>query len=435
MRMVRGWFRDTTGGLPSTFWYLWGGTLINRLGSFVLIFLAIYLTQVRGFSQFEAGLVIGLWGAGGAAGTLAGGVLADRWGRRPTLLTAHLGAAAMMVALGLADDLWPIATGALLLGMFAEAARPAFSAMMIDVVPERDRLRAFSLNYWAINLGFACAAVLAGFAAEASYLLLFGVDAATTLITATVIFTLVRETRHPAARSQYGRMTAAAPGPVAGQGLSAVLRDRVFLGFVGLNVLTALVFLQHLSMLPISMGEDGLAPTTYGWVIALNGILIVAGQLFVPRLIRGRGRSRVLAMAALITGVGFGLTVVADAAWLYAATVLIWTVGEMLNSPSNSTLIAELSPEALRGRYQGVFSLSWSIAGMAAPVAGGFAREAAGNAALWLGCASIGAFVALAHLASGPARERRATQLRPQTIPTDVGVARQKPEPDLTTVS
>ena len=72
----------------------------------------------------------------------------------------------MMLALGLARDLWAVALGALLLGMFAEAARPAFGAMMIDVVPEKDRLRAFSLNYWAINLGFACAAVLAGLAAR-----------------------------------------------------------------------------------------------------------------------------------------------------------------------------------------------------------------------------------------------------------------------------
>lgn len=429
MRTVRGWFRDTTGGLPATFWYLWGGTLINRLGSFVLIFLAIYLTQARGFSEFEAGLVIGVWGAGGVVGTLAGGVLADRWGRRPTLLTAHLGAAAMMVALGLADDLRPIAAGALLLGMFAEAARPAFSAMMIDVVPERDRLRAFSLNYWAINLGFACAAVLAGFAAEASYLLLFGVNAATTLITATVIFALVGETRPASARQHRGRVAGAAPAPTGSQGLSSVLRDPIFLGFVGLNVLVALIFLQHLSMLPIAMGQDGLAPTTYGWVIALNGVLIVAGQLFVPRVIRGRSRSHVLALAALITGVGFGLTAAADAAWLYAATVLIWTVGEMLQSPSNSTLIAELSPAALRGRYQGVFSLSWSLAGMAAPVAGGFVREHAGNSALWLGCAAIGAFVAVAHLASGPARERRAVELRPQTAPSEVTVAPQPPAP------
>ncbi|WP_433530046.1 MDR family MFS transporter [Micromonospora sp. CA-263727] len=404
MRAMRGWFRDTTGGLPKTFWYLWTGTLINRLGSFVLVFLAIYLTQERGFSASQAGLVLGMWGVGGAIGTTAGGTLADRWGRRPTLLTAHLGGAAMMLALGFARDLWAVAAGALLLGLFAEAARPAFGAMMIDVVPERDRLRAFSLNYWAINLGFACAAVLAGFAAQSGYLLLFLVNAATTVVTALIIFAKVQETRTIT-------ITAASTSTPTGA-LRTILNDRVYLGFVTLNLLGALVFLQHISMLPIAMADSGLSPATYGSVIALNGVLIVVGQLFVPRLIRGRSRSHVLALASVVMGVGFGLTAFADVAWFYGLTVLIWTLGEMLNSPSNATLIAELSPGELRGRYQGVFSLSWQLAGAIAPILGGLVREQAGNVTLWLGCAVVGAVMAVGHLLSGPARERRALQLR-----------------------
>ncbi|WP_229401098.1 MDR family MFS transporter [Micromonospora okii] len=424
MQAVQGWFRDTTGGLPRTFWYLWTGTLINRLGSFVLIFLAIYLTQERGFDELAAGLVLSLWGVGGAVGTTVGGTLADRWGRRPTLLTAHLGAAAMMLTLGFARDLWAVAVGSLLLGLFAEAARPAFGAMMIDVVPERDRLRAFSLNYWAINLGFASAALLAGLAAEASYLLLFVIDAITTLATAVIIFVKVRETRTPAAAAP---LAAGAPRPRGA--LRTILTDRVYLGFVALNLLGALVFLQHTAMLPIAMGDDGLSPSTYGSVIALNGVLIVAGQLFVPRLIRGRSRSHVLALAAVVMGVGFGLTAFADVAWFYALTVLVWTVGEMLNSPSNSTLIAELSPAELRGRYQGVFSLSWQVAGAAAPLLGGLVRQQAGNGALWLGCAAIGAVMAVAHLVSGPARERRAAALRPPAEPVVPVTAVQPPVP------
>lgn len=424
MRTVRGWFRDTTGGLPRAFWYLWTGTLINRLGSFVLVFLAIYLTRERGFSASQAGLVLGLWGVGGAVGTTVGGTLADRWGRRPTLLTAHLGAATMMLALGLARPLWAVALGALLLGTFAEAARPAFGAMMIDVVPEKDRLRAFSLNYWAINLGFACAAVLAGVAAQAGYLLLFVVDAATTLITALIIFTRVRETRGPAAPVAKG-------GAAPAGALRTILTDRVYLVFVALNLFAALVFLQHISMLPIAMGDSGLSPATYGSVIALNGVLIVIGQLFVPRLIKGRSRSHVLALASLVMGVGFGLTAFAGTAWFYGITVLIWTLGEMLNSPSNSTLIAELSPAALRGRYQGVFSLSWQIAGAAAPILGGLVREHVGNGALWLGCAVIGAVMAVAHLVSGPARERRAAQLRTPAAPILPVTAVQPPAPEV----
>ncbi|GAB3797363.1 MFS transporter [Micromonospora zhanjiangensis] len=422
---MRGWFRDTTGGLPRTFWYLWTGTLINKLGSFVLIFLAIYLTTARGFTALEAGLVLGMWGVGGAVGTMLGGTLADRWGRKPTLLTAQLGAAGMMLTLGFVHDLWPVAGTALLLGAFAEGARPAFGAMMVDVVPERDRLKAFSLNYWALNLGFACASVLAGFAAQTNYLLLFVIDAATTLVTALVIFLKVPETR--------SERPVRAAGPAVGLpgrgGLRVVLTDRVFLGFVVLNLFSALVFLQHASMLPIAMAQDGLSPSSYGTVIALNGVLIVVGQLFVPRLIRDRSRSHVLALAAAVMGVGFALTAFAGTAWLYALTVLIWTVGEMLNSPSNATLLGELSPVAYRGRYQGMFSLSWQVAAAAGPVLGGLVRQQAGNTALWLGCGAVGGLVALVHLISGPARERQAAALRPAVAPAEPLPATAMPKP------
>jgi MFS family permease len=411
---MRGWLRQTVGGLPGTFWYLWVGTLINRAGSFVVVFLALYLTSARHFSPSYAGLVVGLYGLGGATGTLLGGVLADRWGRRPTLLLSYLSGASCMLALGLLRDRWAIAAGALVLGTGAEMARPAFAALMVDVVPARDRLRAFTLNYWAINLGFACSSILAGLAAQVSYLLLFAGDAATTVVTALIVLTRVRDVPHvpigPAERSRAG--------------LRTVFADRVFLGLVALNLLTALVFMQHMSGLPIAMARDGLSPATFGAVIALNGVLIVLGQLFVPRLIGGRDRSRVLAVAALVFGTGFGLTAFAHTALAYAGTVLVWTLGEMLNSPSNSTLLAELSPARMRGRYQGVFSLSWQGAAALAPVVGGLVQQHAGSRWLWLGCGAVGALVAAGQVVSGPARERRTARLRAAEATTEAPARR-----------
>jgi MFS family permease len=412
---VRGWLQQATGGLPRQFWFLWTGTLINRLGAFVVIYLAIYLTQALHFSQSQAGLVLGAYGVGGAVGTMTGGVLADRWGRRPTLLTAQFGAAGLMLALGFAEGFWQLAAGALLLGLFAEGVRPAFQAMMIDVVPDRDRVRAYSLNYWAINLGFASAAVLAGFAAQFDYLLLFVVDAGTTLITALISLIFLAETRP-------GRTAQPVPGRPArgGPGLGAVFRDRVFLSFVALNFFVVLVIMQHMSTLPIAMTADGLSPATFGWVIAVNGLMIVAGQLFVPKLIDGHDRTRMLALATLIMGVGFGLNAFAGTVALYALSVVIWTLGEMLQTPSNAALIAELSPSALRGRYQGVNSLSWSAGSALAPIVGGFVQQHLGSTVLWLSCAGIGVVVAAGQIASGPARERRAAALRtelPETAP------------------
>jgi MFS family permease len=427
---VRQWVAETAGGLPRPFWYLWTNTLINRLGSFAVIVLAIYLTQGRGFSESFAGLVIGLWGAGAAVGTLIGGVLADRWGRKPTALTAMYCGAGVMLLVGFATGRLEVALAVTLLGLVSEASRPALSALMIDIVGEHDRVRAFSLNYWVINVGFAVAATLAGVLAGVDFRLLFAINAASTAIGATVVAIAVKEpprVKRPA--------HAAAGGP----GLRAVFRDRVFISFVGVNVLTAIVFMQHISTLPMTMGHDGLPPATFGSVIALNGVLIVAGQLFVPRLLRGRRTSSTMAVAAVIMGLGFGLTAFADAAWFYAVTVLVWTVGEMLNSPSNSATNAELSPAHMRGRYQGVFSLSWSIASFVAPIMGAAVLQYAGSTVLWLGCFVVGLVVAGLHLQAGPARQRRADELREAeagtggSVPEDVAVPADERVPALTT--
>jgi MFS family permease len=401
---VSNWFRQATGDLPRQFWFLWTGTLINRIGAFVVIFLAIYLTGERHFSQSQAGLVIGLYGIGGALGTTGGGVLSDRWGRRPTMLVAQFGAASLMLTLGFAHAYGLILAITLLLGVFTEAARPAFAAMMVDIVPNRDRARAFSLSYWAVNLGFALSALGAGLAAKVDYLLLFVIDAGTTVITALISLIFLVETRPD-------RPAAGRARPPDGSG--TVLRDRVFLGYLLVSFGGIFVIMQFQSTLPIAMTARGLSAATFGGVIAVNGVLIVLGQLFVPRLIDGYDRSRVLALAALIVGVGYGLTAFAGPPWSFALTVVIWTLGEMLQAPSNATMVAALSPASLRGRYQGLNSLTWSVGAALAPVAGGFTQQHLGDAVLWIGCFVVCTLVAVGHLIAGPGRERRIAQLNP----------------------
>jgi MFS family permease len=418
VRTVRGWWQETGGGLPRTFWYIWSNTLINRVGSFVVILLAIYLTQQRHLSPTYAGFVIGLWGAGGAVGTLIGGVLADRWGRKPTFLTALYSSAAMMLILGLARGAAAITIAVLFLGVASEAARPAMAALMIDVVGVKDRLRAFTLNYWAVNLGFALAATTAGLVAGVNYEFLFVIDAATTIAAATLVAVNVREPVRPTVRP-----ITTPSQPAGSRGLLTVFRDRVFMGFVAVNLLTSIVFMQHRSTLPITMANDGLSASTYGTVIALNGILIVAGQLFVTRVLGKMRRSTGLAVASIIAGAGFGLNAFAHTPLVYGLAVCVWTVGEMLNSPANSASNAELSPADLRGRYQGVSSLSWSAASFLAPVVGGAILQYAGDTTLWLACLAVGLLVALLHHLAGPTRERRAAELREHAATATAAVA------------
>ncbi|MEV4810662.1 MFS transporter [Micromonospora avicenniae] len=411
MHALRRWWHDTAGGLPATFWYLWAGILINRAGAFAMLFLSLYLTEARGASEALAGAVVGAYGAGGAVGVLLGGVLADRWGRRATLLTAHLVTAGLMVALALSRHLLLIAVLSALVGVVHSMPSPAFVASIVDMVPEQRRSRAFNLQFWAFNLGMAVASLLAGVLAEASYLALFLVDAGATLATALVIAwkvpeTLRRPARTPRVVSRIGSAARGARRP----GLLTALTDRIFLTFVGLTFVLAVLTMQTSTIMPLAMRADGLEPSAYGLVVALGGALIVLGQLFVPRLIDRRRKGFVLATSTGLMAVGFGALAVADELAVYLGAAVIWTVGSMLAAPPNAQINADLAPPELRARYQSVFYLTFPAASFVAPTLGGVSLQYLGSAH-WLIVGGLGLLAAVGHLLAGPPRERRVAAL------------------------
>ncbi|WP_405012687.1 MDR family MFS transporter [Kitasatospora sp. NBC_01539] len=386
--------RETVGGLPGPFWWLWTSTLVNRLGGFVVTFLALYLTADRGYSPAYAGLVASLFGLGSAVAAVGGGVLTDRWGRRPTLLAAQSGTAVSTAVLGFCDGRVTIAATAFVVGLASNASRPAVSAIIADIVPAEHRVRAYSLNYWAINIGFGVSAAVAGLIAAHGYLALFLLDAASTLACAVVIFVRIPETRPERAAA----VAEAAPAEPR-VGLGAVFRDTRFMALVAVNLLLAVVVQQGSTTLAVDMGREGISAGRYGLVIGLNGLLIVLLQLPVTRLMAGRGRTGLLVVSSLLTGWGFGLTALAGgSAGFYALTVAVWTVGEIMAAPTMMGLVAELSPARARGRYQGVYSLSWSLASFVGPAAGGFLLEHAGGRVVWGGCAVFGTAAAVAFL-------------------------------------
>lgn len=413
MHALRRWWHDTAGGLPATFWYLWAGLLINRAGAFAMLFLSLYLTDVRGASEGLAGTVVGAYGAGGAAGVLLGGVLADRWGRRATLLAAHLATVGLMVALAFTRPLLLIAVLSALIGVVHSMPSPAFVAAIVDVVPAERRSRAFNLQFWAFNLGMAVASLLAGVLAEASFTALFLVDAGATLTAAAVIAWKVPETLRLARPAADPPPATAAPKSIRTRrpGLHTALTDRTFLVFVGLTFVLAVLTMQTSTIMPLAMRADGLGPSAYGLVVALGGALIVVGQLFVPRLIDRHRKDVVLAASTALLALGFGALAIADELAIYLGAAVVWTVGSMLAAPPNAQINADLAPPQLRARYQSVFYLTFPAAAFVAPTLGGVSLQHLGDRH-WLIVGGLGLLAALGHLLAGPPRERHVAALR-----------------------
>lgn len=401
--------REQVRGLPRTYWVLWVGSLVNRLGAFVVPFLALYLTRERGYTVEQAGLVASLHGAGTVLAGPLGGTLADRVGRRITLAGGLWAGSAGMLFLGFAREPFWIAVGAFTLGVLGDLYRPAVSAAVADVVPPRDRTRAYSLLYWVVNLGFAIALPLAGLLTRFGYVLLFVADAITTFVYGCCIWLLLPETRPT------GQPTPEAHGtrPRSAVGsLLAPFKDPVFLAF-GLPIFAvALIFFQGHMALPVDLGERGLTPAQFGAVLSINGILIVVLQPFTGRLVGGLRRSVALALAAALTGVGFGLHALSANMALAMLAVAVWTLGEIAQAPVAPTVVADLAPPEVRGSYQGAYHMLWGLAACAAPALGGQVLGRFGATTLWLGCLAVGGAAAVWHLTIAGARRRRMDALR-----------------------
>jgi MFS family permease len=394
-------FASLIEGLPPAYWLIWSGTLINRLGGFVIPFLSLYLTAQRQIPVSTAALMVSFFGAGSFLAQLTGGELADRLGRRPVMLMSFFITPIFMVTLGLARDLVLISICTFIVGFFTDLYRPAVGAAIADLVPPDSRTRAYGYNYWAINLGAAVAPLLAGLIADYNFFILFLGDALTTAVFGFIVLFGITETR-PAEAQHASHL------PMA-ERISQLKRAPVLLFFSLITLFFGMVYMQGNVTLPLDMQAHGLSPRDYGAAIAANGFLIILTTIPVSNLAAKWPRFETVAVSAVLLGLGFGVTALASNLPLFALSVAVWTLGEIGISSLAPVIIADLAPIELRGLYQGIFGSAWGLSFFIGPLAGGWIYEHWGSDALWVGCLVIGFLIAFCYLAlSAPARRQMA---------------------------
>lgn len=371
--------------LPRPFYLLMAGSFINRFGHFVIPFLAIYLRQL-GFTPAVTGYTLGAYGAGGFCASILGGYLTDRIGRKPTLLISCFGAAVAMILLALANSIPSFIAGAFLTGLMTNLYYPASSSLTADLIGKELRVRAFAVQRLVINLATACGLMTAGLVAASSFFWLFVADAATTVILGLIILFGLKK--------GIGRKASANAG--WGAALPVIAKDRPFLRSVGASFLVAAVFWQTGSTLGLQVtGESGLDAKAYGFLLGLNGMMIVFFELPLTNWTRRYDPQKLMALGYSLLGGGLALLALGSGLGMLVLAIVVLTIGEMISSPVASTYVANLAPEEMRGRYMGVNGFSWNIAAGVGPMTGlwlfGFSSEllwvfcgVAGLAAAWL---------------------------------------------------
>jgi MFS family permease len=335
--------------------------------------------------------------------SLVGGHLADRLGRRTTIAVSMFGSAAAVLAVSQISAYAVIVPVAFVAGLATEMFRPAGAALIADSVPEHQRVSAFALLRFVVNLAIAAGAVVAALLVSHSITWVFYTDAASS-----VAFGIVALLALP----EGPRVRKAEEPP--GSGYLSALADRAFVLFLVASAVAAFVYFQQQAALPLHVRAGGFPDRDFGLLLALNGLLIVLFELPLSSWSMRKPPRSMIALGFVLVGIGFGLTAVAHSLTALFATVAVWTLGEMIGAPIGYAYVAAIAPPHMRGRYQGLYGLCWSSGTVTAPAVGAYFVTRFPSA-FWVACGALGIVSALLALWG---RRTSPTRASPEPTPS-----------------
>ena len=421
-------------GLPLMFWGLWVTLLILWMGRFVTSFLSMYLVSDMHVSVGVAGTIVSMYGFGGVFGCLYGGALSDRFGRPAMIVIGNLGSAAMLVLLAFIGNPWIMAIALLAYGAISSMPTPAVAAYVSDVVPFRKQKRAYSLQTWAANFGFAIGPIIANQLVKISYALMFYAEAAVLVFATILMIVFFKEVglgKRPRGEVAPARASQAAES-AAGNAVEHAVKqtgesqrpqrfsvwrsyrracaDGALMSMVVLMFLYTLAYYQIVSGLPISMTQIGLGTDEYSSLLTINGGLLCLLQIPAIGLFQRMSNTRVLVLGMSITAVGYAFQIGANSWVAFAIATVLWTLGELGTFPIAATTVANIAPKDVRGTYQGLYNLVWSLSNAFSPLVGGWILNAFGSRVLWICCTVMFVIVAIGFYVTRGPRERAAAR-------------------------
>ena len=397
---------------PRQFWTLILGVFIDRLGGALLFpFLTLYITQKFSVGMTQVGLIFGLVSISSIAGSMLGGALTDRLGRKGMLIFGLLISAFINLMIGLVNEIEFIYAGALFIGLFGNAGGPAQQAMVADLLPEEKRAQGFGLLRVIVNLAVVIGPAIGGLLAVRSYLLLFICDAVASTITAIIVALAIRESKPTPREGEPEQTMAQTFG-----GYRDVLRDGAFVLFIGACILMTAVYMQMNTTLSVYLRDvHAISEQGFGYILSLNAALVVIFQFAITRRISKYRPLLVMAVGTLLYAIGFGMYGFVSTYVLFLAAMVVITIGEMLTAPTSQALVAQLAPEDMRGRYMAVFGFSWVIPSAVGPLLAGLVMDNWDPRWVWyiaglVGLVAAGSFALLQRRAGRAAEQEARTR-------------------------
>jgi MFS family permease len=388
--------------LPRLAWLVFGGDALSAVGSgLTLPFLLVYLHQIRGISYGLAGLAVSTLAFASISGNLLSGALADRFGARQALMGGLIISAAGSLAMAYAQSPRGAFAAAALIGFGAGIIWPSQDALLAQLVSADQRSAGFSVRHATMNVGLGLGALVAAAIIEVghpgTFQAVYLLDALSFLLYAPLL--LVIPARQGATHNRERRMT-----------YRDILRDRTFLWLWALSalVITVSYGMCDAAFPAFATRPGGISPGSLGVAFAANTLTVVGAQLIVLRLLRGRRRSKAVALAACTWALTWAIVLAAGrlgsgpaAATGFAAAMVIFAFGECLLSPTLPAIVNDMAPPEAQGRYNGLGTLAWTTGFIAGPAISGSALSRGWATGLFMALIPVCGLAALAAVRLG----------------------------------
>ena len=379
-------------GLPGPVYILFIGRIINRMGDFVRAFLTIYLSRYLGMDEARIGAVVTLTALAVIGGSVLGGKLCDRAGRKKILLLSFLISAGLIGICGFIPDSRYLPHILILAQFFSGAIRPVNSAMVTDLTSPENRHQAFSLLYLGINIGVSVGPLIAGFLFNHYRRWIFWGDALTTLAAALLILLFVPETI-PAGHCGEGE-----EAEDKGNVFQALGRRPFLLVYLILTLFSSFVYAQSGFALPLQMNVRFLdqGARIFGYLMSCNAVTVLVATPLILRFLGRRRPLQNLMLGGLFYAAGFGMLMAEGCGLVYLlVSTVIWTLGEVVMATFEGVFVANQTPINHRGRFNAVHNVAHGLGGSLGPVLSGLILASMGYRFLWILIVGLAVFHSL----------------------------------------
>jgi predicted MFS family arabinose efflux permease len=375
-------------GIPKNIWMLSFVSFINRVGSIVIAFATIYLTEELHFSIVDAGYIMTIFGVGAVFGAFLGGKATDKYGYQIVQIVTLLASGVLLLILYEQKTFWNIAFVLFVLNVFSEGFRPANSVAIRINSNDENRLRSFSMMRFWVNLAMAFAMAIGGFLFSLGSQYMFWADSFTCFAAAGFIYFFI-----PAVKKTPKENNPIKEENPRNANSDSPYRDKVFLLFVLMTFLGAMAFMQILWTIPPFFSDIyKWDKKTIGLIVAINGLIVMLVELPLVFSIEGKRSNQWFVRLGLALYAISYLAFVLPIEYAYSLAVFYMiaiSFGEIFVMPFSSTWVTKIAPKATQGDYFSLYVIAYSLANVLAPLMGTQIVDRFGYTTLWYVVAGI----------------------------------------------